>query len=154
MIIGIFFFEIPEKPISSLLKPFLVLIWLNVFLLPCLSQVIQENKWDCGQGKDKKEEIWLTNVQLKKRATRIESAKLIGQVSIAKKVEIVVDVFIDPEGIVKCSRVEKGHPILRSSALEAVRKWTFRQYKVKGKPVGIWGQIVFKFNPESREGVP
>src|SRR5205085_10585615 len=125
----------------------------NPFLSFCSTRSTQENKWDCGQEGRKQGEIWLNADQLKKRATRIEKAKLIGQISITGEVSIVVDVFIDSNGLVKCSRVEKGHPILRSAALDAVRRWTFKPYKIKGKPVGILGQIIFKFSQDSREGV-
>ena len=55
---------------------------------------------------------------------------------------VKVEVVVAPNGAVKEARVVGGHPVLASSALDAVKKWRF-----EAAPVESTGVIDFKFEP-------
>jgi TonB family protein len=65
---------------------------------------------------------------------------------LARKMNITgtvkVEVVVAPNGTVKDARVVGGHPVLASSALDAVKKWRFEP-----APVESTGVIDFKFEP-------
>jgi TonB family protein len=58
---------------------------------------------------------------------------------------VVVEVLVDAEGKVKCARALRGHPFAITSAIDAVPKWTFRPYHVRGVPRLVCGNITIKF---------
>lgn len=65
---------------------------------------------------------------------------------LARKMNITgtvkVEVVVAPNGTVKDARVVGGHPVLASSAIEAVKKWRFEPASVEST-----GVIDFKFEP-------
>jgi TonB family protein len=65
---------------------------------------------------------------------------------LARKMNITgtvkVEVVVAPNGTVKDARVVGGHPVLATSALDAVKKWRFEP-----APVESTGVIDFKFEP-------
>lgn len=65
---------------------------------------------------------------------------------LARKMNITgtvkVEVVVSPNGSIKDARVVGGHPVLASSALEAVKKWRFEP--APGESTGV---IDFKFEP-------
>ena len=54
-----------------------------------------------------------------------------------------VDILVDDKGRVSCARIVSGHPLLFGSALDAVKKWTFRAQKQDGKAVWFHGHLLF-----------
>jgi hypothetical protein len=56
---------------------------------------------------------------------------------------IVVDVLVAPDGHVVCTKTVIGHPMMRKSVEEALRKWEFSPMKAEGKPVGYVGRLEF-----------
>lgn len=71
--------------------------------------------------------------------------------SIAKQInasgEVQVEVTIDETGKVIAARAISGHPVLRSSAEDAARKWVFKPTLLDGKPVKQPGVLKFVFTP-------
>lgn len=63
---------------------------------------------------------------------------------------VVVQVLVDEKGDVVIARPISGHPLLRSTAVEAARNAKFRPTKVSGKPVKVSGVINFNFSPEEQ----
>jgi TonB family protein len=65
---------------------------------------------------------------------------------LARKMNITgtvkVEVVVAPNGTVKDARVVGGHPVLATSALDAVKKWRFEP--APGESTGV---IDFKFEP-------
>jgi len=61
--------------------------------------------------------------------------------------EVVVSITIDENGKVIEAKATKGHPLLRSAAEEAARKWIFRPTLLDGKPVRQTGALTFVFTP-------
>jgi TonB family protein len=71
--------------------------------------------------------------------------------SIAKQInasgEVQVEVMIDELGKVIAAKAISGHPVLRSSAEDAARKWVFKPTLLDGKPVKQPGVLKFVFTP-------
>jgi outer membrane biosynthesis protein TonB len=45
------------------------------------------------------------------------------------------------------AKATSGHPVLRSAAEDAARKWVFKPTHLDGKPVKQPGVLTFKFVP-------
>jgi len=58
---------------------------------------------------------------------------------------VVLDATIDREGKVSNVSVVKGDPVLTRAALDAVRQWRYKPYKLDGQPVEIQTQITINF---------
>jgi protein TonB len=58
---------------------------------------------------------------------------------------VQVQVTIDEDGRVIEASVLSGHPLLRDSALQAARRWTFRPTQLSGVPVKVQGVLTFNF---------
>jgi TonB family protein len=71
--------------------------------------------------------------------------------SIAKQInasgDVLVAVTIDENGRVIEAKATSGHPVLRSAAEDAARKWVFKPTHLDGKPVKQPGVLTFKFVP-------
>jgi TonB family protein len=71
--------------------------------------------------------------------------------SIAKQInasgEVLVVVIIGENGRVISAKAISGHPVLRSAAEDAARKWVFKPTEVGGKPVQVQGSLTFIFRP-------
>jgi periplasmic protein TonB len=50
---------------------------------------------------------------------------------------VVIAVTIAKDGTVRDPRVISGDPLLNKAATEAVRKWRYRPYILKGEPVEV-----------------
>lgn len=67
---------------------------------------------------------------------------------------VLVDILVNDKGKVWCARIVSGHPLLTTSAIHAVKNWTFRLERQSGKPVWFYGHLRFHFtnhtnNPEN-----
>jgi TonB family protein len=54
---------------------------------------------------------------------------------------VLVKVLIDPAGKVECAVALSGHTVLNNAALNAVKKWTFKPFKVDGQSVAVYGIV-------------
>jgi TonB family protein len=71
--------------------------------------------------------------------------------AIAKQInasgEVQVSIVIGENGRVVEAKAIKGHPVLRSAAEDAARKWVFKPTEVGGRPVPVQGTLSFVFMP-------
>jgi len=71
--------------------------------------------------------------------------------TIAKQInasgKVQVSIMIDENGRVIDAKATSGHPVLRSAAEDAARKWIFRPTLLDGKPVKQPGTLTFDFVP-------
>jgi len=58
---------------------------------------------------------------------------------------VVLQVLIDKHGNVSQVGVVSGHPMLQQAALEAVRQWVYKPYKIDGKAVPIYTTVNVTF---------
>jgi TonB family protein len=79
-------------------------------------------------------------------ARRVKSKVAPVYPELARKMNITgtvkVEVVVSPNGSIKDARVVGGHPVLASSALDAVKKWRFEPGSAE-----TTGVIDFKFEP-------
>lgn len=59
--------------------------------------------------------------------------------------DVVVEITINEEGNIASSRVVSGPELLRNSALEAAKQWTFKTTTLDSHPVKVSGVITFRF---------
>lgn len=59
--------------------------------------------------------------------------------------DVLLWIVIDKSGNVASIRVEKGAPILVDAAVEAVKRWKYRPFVLKGEPVEAESTILIKF---------
>ena len=50
---------------------------------------------------------------------------------------VVLQAVIGKDGTIENLRVVSGHPMLTSSALEAVKQWRYKPYYLNGEPVEV-----------------
>lgn len=62
-------------------------------------------------------------------------------------VKVTLHAFVDPSGRICYATVIKGAEPFASSAIEAVRHWTFKPAMSGGKAVGVWVEVPFTFKP-------
>jgi TonB family protein len=71
--------------------------------------------------------------------------------TIAKQInasgKVLVSIMVDENGRVIEAKAISGHPVLRSAAEDAARKWIFRPTLLDGKPVKQPGNLTFDFIP-------
>lgn len=60
---------------------------------------------------------------------------------------VVVEVSLDEKGNVFNAHALTGHSLLREAAVEAVKKWKFKQARIWGKPVKVTGAVTIYFPP-------
>jgi protein TonB len=60
--------------------------------------------------------------------------------------DVILQVTIDREGNVGNLRVVSGTPVLADAALDAVRQWKYRPYKLNGEPVAVVTTIEIQFH--------
>jgi outer membrane biosynthesis protein TonB len=58
---------------------------------------------------------------------------------------VAVLVIIDTEGKVMAAEAISGHPLLFGAAVTAAKASQFTATKLKGKPVYVYGQIIYNF---------
>ena len=60
--------------------------------------------------------------------------------------EVVLQALISRTGTIENLQVVSGHPMLIASAIDAVRQWRYRPYRLNGEPVEVETQITVKFS--------
>ena len=58
-----------------------------------------------------------------------------------------IKLTIDKQGVPKDLQVTKGDPMLAKSALDAVRQWRWRPYKLNGEAVEVDTSVYIRFEP-------
>jgi hypothetical protein len=58
---------------------------------------------------------------------------------------VVIDVILDQEGRVACTRTKGSDTLLVQRSLDAAKQWKYRPYLLNDKPIPIQTQIVFVF---------
>ena len=58
---------------------------------------------------------------------------------------VVLAAVIGKDGSIQNLKVVSGHPMLTSSALEAVRQWKYKPYFLNGEPVEVDTQVTVNF---------
>ena len=64
--------------------------------------------------------------------------------------DVVMEALISKEGTVKRVHVMEGDSRLRSAAEEAVYKWRYRPYVLRGRPVEVATTVTVNFNLDRR----
>ena len=105
--------------------------------------------WPCGGDSkllvdDAGMPLWIGSEELKRHGISMPPLTLPSSVRAAGK--LTVDVLVDSQGRVKCSRSAEGHPLLKSALTEAVTKWIFRPFLAGGQPVAVYGHLEFVFD--------
>jgi len=59
--------------------------------------------------------------------------------------DVVLNAVISKNGSIENLRVMSGHPMLVTSALDAVKQWKYRPYVLNGEPVEVETTITVKF---------
>ncbi|HYX70512.1 MAG TPA: energy transducer TonB [Terriglobales bacterium] len=59
--------------------------------------------------------------------------------------DVILQAMIDRDGRIEQLQAVSGHPLLVSAALEAVRQWRYRPYRLNGQPVEVETQITVRF---------
>lgn len=55
----------------------------------------------------------------------------------------IVDVLVGPDGQVVCTKSLTGHPMVRASVEDALRKWKFSPAEMDGRRVAYLGRVEF-----------
>jgi protein TonB len=63
---------------------------------------------------------------------------------------VLLKAVIGADGTVRELRVINGHPLLAPAAIEAVKRWKYRPYYVKGKPVEVETTVTVSFRLEKQ----
>ncbi len=58
---------------------------------------------------------------------------------------VMVQALVDRDGLVKDVRIVKSIPMLDEAAARAVRAWTFRPARAKGRPIAVWVAVPVNF---------
>jgi TonB family protein len=94
------------------------------------------------------------------RPMRVRVSQGVSQALLVKKVQpqypddarqariqglVVLKALIDTNGDVKELTLVSGHPLLAPAALEAVKQWKYKSYKLNGTPVDVETQVTVAF---------
>lgn len=83
-----------------------------------------------------------TSDEMKARATYKQD--IFGAIKQADiKGTAIVDVLVGPDGQVVCTMGRTGHPLVRASVEDALRKWKFSPAAMEGKAVAYLGRMEF-----------
>jgi len=83
-----------------------------------------------------------TSDEMKARATHKQD--IFGAIKQADiKGTAIVDVLVAPDGHVVCTRSLTGHPMVRASVEDALRKWEFSPAEMDGRRVAYVGRMEF-----------
>jgi len=63
---------------------------------------------------------------------------------------VLLKAVIGADGTVRELRVIDGHPLLAPAAVEAVKRWKYKPYYVKGKPVEVETTVTVSFRLEKQ----
>src|SRR6266851_6902232 len=107
----------------------------SLLILLCLFQGdASPAKWDCAKNFEPpdKNVIRLKAREINERVVSCETLRL--RNGIDAKGAVLVEVLVNEIGEVVCVRAMSGHPIIRTAALEAAKKWKFKPLVVDGQP--------------------
>ena len=62
--------------------------------------------------------------------------------------EVILQAVIGKDGSVSATRVLSGHRLLRSAAVDAVKRWRYRPYRIDGRPVDVSTIVTVKFHDD------
>jgi len=62
------------------------------------------------------------------------------------KGKVILGIIINKKGKVINTKVFRGHPVLASSALQAVKQWRFKPYMILGKREYIIVKVTVTFS--------
>lgn len=108
--------------------------------------------WSCVKDEpflrdDKGQAVWFDSDTLQKfviKQTSIRPPGSLGKNNLYGKVTL--QLLIGKNGRPHCVRGIEGHPMAISAAAEAVSKWIFKPYKIKGKTVPILGWVTIEYD--------
>jgi hypothetical protein len=114
--------------------------------LPCLFE--SKKLLRTNRGKP----LWLSSKQMIERVVDCMPPQLplLGK---GLKVEgiVIAEVLVNFKGSVQCVRAAKGHPLLRSGVVDAVRHWKFKNVIVNNIPVAFLGRLRFVLSSSGRD---
>jgi len=61
---------------------------------------------------------------------------------------VVLKVILSKKGKIKEITVVSGHPLLVPAAMDAVKQWKYKPYRVQGHAVEAWTDVVVNFTLE------
>ena len=93
--------------------------------------------------------VRLKATELKKRVVVCKAPALPGNFD--GRGIVIITVLVGPDGTVRCLDALSGHPLLRQSALVAVRQWTFNPIKINGKLAAMTGLLPVVVSWDSAE---
>lgn len=96
------------------------------------------------QGKEGSRRM-ATEITLGETITRVTPAYPIGARQVGASGEVKVQILVSEVGRVVEAVSISGHPLLRSSAETAAKKWVFKPVLMDGKPVKVQGTLTFVF---------
>ena len=67
--------------------------------------------------------------------------------SVGVQGQVVMDALIAEDGSVRDVKVVSGPPMLRQAAVDAVRRWKYKPYKLNGKAIPAQTQVTLDFKP-------
>lgn len=88
--------------------------------------------------------VVLSSKELKRRSVRRVVPKF--PVSCRCSGTVTVYLRISAKGEVECVKAIDGHPLLRSSVVDAVKQWTFKPTKHRDAAKSELGQLTFHFS--------
>jgi len=62
----------------------------------------------------------------------------------------VFEISVDTAGEVACAQVVSGHPLMDNVALDSIRHWKFRPYRVEPSRKNFHGRIAIRFRANER----
>lgn len=62
--------------------------------------------------------------------------------------QVVLDVIIDKKGKVKEINLVSGHPLLAPAAIDAVKQWKYKPFRLDGRKVEVETKVVVNFQFE------
>jgi|SRR5215510_9206946 len=128
-------------------------IWPTVFcvcLLVALSRIhLAQDKWPCKNDpnllRDKDgNPILFPAKELGPQIIWYERPKYPNACRCSGSVQVLV--LINTEGRVECFQFLNGHPLIKASISEALKKWRFQPVTVEARQVSITSIITFNFN--------
>jgi hypothetical protein len=116
------------------------------------SDASQVSSWQCLKGRDilrnsKGQPRWFSSTELMDRVIEkqpVERPGVLGKNQL--RGVVTIQVVIDKNGKVVCTRGVEGHPLGIASAIRSLCGWTFRPYISNGKRKSIVGVLSIPYN--------
>jgi len=130
-------------------------VWCEILglslLLAVTANLVSQSILDLGCARDISvlkdpdgKPVWLGPEELVKRAVRRVDAKIPPSLRVTDAC-IPVEVLVDTDGKVCCTRPTQGHLLLKQAAEEAAKQWIFEPLVRDGKRFPYLGTLVFSF---------